>query len=84
MVVNLVLLCKVAGACNRVACGDLLRTHLERSAGSLMALKVPESPLVVLQGALDRAGGLNAAQGELIPSEVADNGWKFQALGDME
>lgn len=52
--------------------------------GVCMALKAPGSPLVVLQDALDRAGGLNAAQGELIPSEVADNGWKFQVSGDME
>lgn len=47
-----------------------------------MALKEPGGPLVVLQDAIDRAGGLNNALGELSPSEVADNGWKFQALGD--
>lgn len=49
-----------------------------------MALKEPGGPLVVLQDALDRAGDINATQGELSSSKVADNGWKFQALGDME
>lgn len=42
--------------------------------GVCMALKEPGGPLAVLQNALDAAGGLNAAQGEFSPSEIAENG----------
>lgn len=66
----------LAGVCSGLTWSAVL--------GVCVALKEPGGPLVVLQDALDRAGGLNAAQSELSPSEVADNGWKFQALGDME
>lgn len=52
--------------------------------GVCVLLKEPAAPLVVLQDILDRAGGLDNGQGELSSSEIAVNGWKFQALRDME
>lgn len=84
MVVNLILLCKVAMHATELLAGVCTGLSWSTVLGVCMALKEPGGPLVVLQDALDRAGGLNAAQGDLSPSKVADNGWKFQALGEME
>lgn len=74
MVVNLFLLCKVAMHVTELLTGVCLGLTWSAVLGVCMALKEPGGPLVVLQEALDRDGGLNAAQDDLSPSEVADNG----------